>query len=287
LDRFLHVRSPYHYREAKPGQSPADFVQELARELERRIETEGPETVAAFIAEPMLGTGGVIVPPSDYYRVIQPILKKHDVLFIVDEVICGFGRLGTMFGSNRYGIEPDLMTVAKGLTSGYAPMSACLISDKVWETLVVGSEQCPFTHGYTYSGHPLGAAAANANLDIFEREHLVEKAAAMENYFQTRVRDAVANHPLVGEVRGLGLVAGVELVADRATRKPFAPELRMGRRLHALLIEERLLCRWLGDTIAFSPPLIISQSQIDTLADRFKKGLARLLDQLKREGVVG
>jgi L-2,4-diaminobutyrate transaminase len=285
LDRFLHLRPPYLFRYAPAGMTESDFVNELARELDQRIEAEGPETVAAFIGEPVLGAGGVVVPPSNYYRAIQPVLRKHDILFIADEVICGFGRLGTLFGSERFGIEPDLMTLAKGLTSGYAPMSACLISDKVWNVLVTGSGSIgPFAHGLTYTAHPVSAAAALANLDILEREGLVARADRVGRHFQGRLREAAAGHPLVGEVRGLGLIAGVELAMRDAEPKPFDPQLKVGRRLHALLQDEGVLSRPLGDTLAFSPALIISELQINDLVDRLLRALNRLLDQLTSEG---
>jgi L-2,4-diaminobutyrate transaminase len=285
LPGFVHVSAPHAYREAPPGASERAFTELLARELDERIEAEGPETVGAFIAEPVMGAGGVLVPPAGYFEAVQQVLRKHDVLMIADEVICGFGRLGAMFGCELYGIEPDLVTVAKGLTSGYVPMSACLISERVWEVLASGSAEAgAFTHGYTYSGHPVAAAAALANLHLLERDDLVANAQSVGAYLQMSLRERFANHPLVGEVRGTGLIAAVELVADLERKTPFDPALRVGRRLSAMLLDHGLLSRPLGDSLAFSPPLIIREPEIDELAERFGRGLEQLAEELIAEG---
>jgi L-2,4-diaminobutyrate transaminase len=229
----------------------------------------------------------VIVPPDGYFPAIQRVLKRHDVLLIADEVITGFGRLGTMFGSERMGLEPDLMTVGKGMTSGYAPMAGCLIGERIHEALVAGAATFgPFAHGLTWSGHPVCAAAALACLDILQREGLVPRAATMGDYFLRLLRQEVTSHPLVGEVRGLGLMMGVELVADRTTRAPFDDRLGVGRRLHDLLLTERLLCRPLGNGIGLSPPLIVTEEQAAEIAARLRRGLDRLLKQLSGEGLV-
>ena len=190
LPQILHTSPAYHYRYAEPGQSEEDYASALAAELEQLIEREGPETVAAFIAEPVMGAGGVVPPPRGYFEKVQRVLRRHDVLMIADEVICGFGRLGRMFGSVVYGIEPDLVTVAKQLTSGYFPLSACFVSEDIWNVLREGSPDLgPFAHGFTYSGHPVGAAAALANLDIVLSEDLVGNAARVGQYLQERLRD--------------------------------------------------------------------------------------------------
>jgi L-2,4-diaminobutyrate transaminase len=287
LGRFLHLRSPCPYRLAASGTPEADQVARLVRELEECIEAEGPQTVAAFIAEPVLGSGGVIVPPGGYFPAVGRVLRKHDILLIADEVITGFGRLGAMFGSECFGLEPDLMTVGKGLTSGYAPLAGCLISDRIHEALVEGAGVFgPFAHGMTWTGHPVCAAAALASLDILERENLVARAAALGARFQRLLRDEVGGHPLVGEVRGLGLIAGVELVADRAAGAPFPPSVGVGRRLHDVLLQERLLCRPLGDAIGLSPPLIVTDEQAGEISRRLRRGLDRLLAQLVGEGLV-
>ena len=279
LERFLHVSRPHYPRDAREGQSPREFSRALAEELDARIRREGPESVAAFIAEPVMGAGGVIVPPEGYFEAIAEVLREHDVLLIADEVICGFGRLGSFWGSERFGMQPDLLTAAKGLTSGYVPMSACLISQRIWEVLREGSERTrPFAHGYTYSAHPLAAAAALANFAILEREDLVVHAAKVGAYFQRRLRDAFARHPLVGEVRGVGLLAGLELSADRA--RPSSAERTLGARAHALLLEEGLVVRPIGDVIALCPALILREEEVDELVERLERGLARLAKEL-------
>lgn len=281
LDGFLHVKSPHYWRHAPEGVSEREFSASLAEDLEARILEEGPDTVAAFIAEPVQGAAGVIPPPEGYFEAIQPVLRRHEVLFIVDEVICGFGRLGEWWGSHYYGLEPDLVSTAKGLTSGYVPMSACLISQRVWNVLREGSaEYGLFAHGYTYSGHPVAAAAALANLDVIESEGLVQNAATVGAHLQARLREAVGQHELVGEVRGVGLIAGVELVADRSTKEPFDRSLGVARRLHELLLEEGLICRPVFDTLAFSPPLVITEDEVDEVVFKFATGLGRLAEEL-------
>ena len=227
IANFLHVAAPHYYRQGAPGQSEEQYATALAQELEDVIQREGPDTVGAFIAEPIMGGGGVLVPPHTYFAKVQSVLRKHDVLMIVDEVICGFGRLGRMFGSDVYGIEPDLMTCAKGLTSAYFPLSAVVVSEKVWEVLREGSSEVgAFAHGYTYSGHPVGSAAAMANLDVLLGEDMVGNAARTGAYLQARLHETVSALPLVGDVRGVGLAAGVEVVADRATRGSSTPHGR-------------------------------------------------------------
>jgi L-2,4-diaminobutyrate transaminase len=280
LPQILHTAPAYYYRHGAPGQSEEAYSAALADELEQLIQREGPETVAAFIAEPVMGAGGVVPPPRGYFEKIQRVLRAHDVLMIADEVICGFGRLGRMFGSEVYGIEPDLITVAKQLTSGYFPLSACLVSEGIWGVLRDGSPEIgPFAHGFTYSGHPVGAAAAMANLDIVLGEDLVGNAARVGPYLQERLRTTLAGHALVGDIRGVGLIAGVELVADKATRRRFDPAL--GARVAQRCMEDGLIVRPLpgGHVIALSPPLCITRAQVDQVVD----GLARGLDQVRDE----
>ena len=287
IPNILYASAPYYYRNAKPGASPAEYAQSLASELDQLIEKEGPDTVAAFIVEPVMGAGGVLVPPSTYFEEIQKVLRKHDVLLIVDEVICGFGRLGRLFGSELYGIEPDLISVAKGLTSGYFPMSAVLISDKVWTVLREASPRTgALAHGYTHTGHPVGAAAAMANLDILLGEDMVGNAARVGAYFQTRLRERFHSHPLVGEVRGEGLMAGIELVADKTTKRLFKSEIKVALRVSRRCLEEELMVRSLfnGYVIAFSPPLCINQNQADEITERFGRGLDAVMDELIRNG---
>jgi L-2,4-diaminobutyrate transaminase len=283
LPGFLHVSKPHFYREGRPGEDERAFAARLARELEERIAAEGAHTVAAFFGEPLMAAGGVIPPPEDYWEAVSAVLRRHEVLLVADEVVCGFGRLGTPFGSQRYEIEPDLLTLAKGITSAYFPVSAALVSDRVWEVLAAESEaRGPFAHGHTTSLHPVGAAAALANLDLFEREGLMDRAARVGPGFLRRLREAVGDHPLVGEVRGEGLIAAVELVADRAARTPFPAAAGAGAQLYELLLEEGLLSRALGDSLAFSPPLSISERELELVVERFARGLERLSARLAR-----
>ncbi len=277
LNGFVHVRPPYPYREMKPGQSEAAFVAELAAELDATIVREGPETVAAFIAEPVLGAGGVIVPPAGYFPAIQAVLARHDVLMIADEVICGFGRLGRPFGSQALAIEPDLVTLAKGLTSGYAPLSACLITPKVWDVLERDADALGvFGHGFTYSGHPVCAAAGLANLDVMRNERLFERAEVLGAHMQTRLRELFADHPHVGDVRGMGLIGAVELVRDRHTKEAFAASEAVGPRIFRRLLERGVIIRAIGDCLAFCPPYVIEREELDTVLDRTREALDEL-----------
>jgi L-2,4-diaminobutyrate transaminase len=269
LPGFAHV-SPAHWpADAQAGESEDDYAERLARELDQAIAREGPDTVAAFFAEPVMGAGGVLVPPERYFTAIQPVLRKHDVLLVADEVICGFGRLGTWFGSQRFGIEPDLVTLAKGLTSGYAPLSACLVSRQVVEVLEGGAAELgAFNHGYTYSGHPVAAAAGLANLAIFEREKLVEHAAETGAHLQRSLRDACSGHPAVRDVRGVGMIAAVE---------PRAPDA--AKRLQARLLDDGVVTRVVGGAVAMSPPLVFADGEVDELVTALRRGL----DGLARE----
>ena len=265
IDGILHTLSPYRLREAQPGESDADFVTRLASELDALIVAEGPETVAAFIAEPIQAAGGVIVPPDGYFPAIQQVLDKHDVLLIADEVVCGFGRLGTWFGSDMLAIRPDLMTVAKGITSAYFPLSACIVSERVWRVLSDEAGERAFGHGYTYTSHPLAAACALANLDLIERDGLVAQAAERGAYLNAELRSAFAGHPLVGEVRGRGLIAAVEFTAGTDPTRLFDPIGKVAARVDAECLERGVITRALpdSDTISFSPPFVITEAEID------------------------
>jgi L-2,4-diaminobutyrate transaminase len=287
LPNILHTDTPYYYRDAEPGLTEREYSKQLANSLEQLILREGHATVAAFIAEPVMGAGGVIVPPEGYFEEIQPILRKYDILMIADEVICGFGRCGAWFGSELFGIEPDMVTVAKALTSGYVPMSGSLISGEMWEVLVSGTPEVgAFGHGFTYSAHPLAAAAALANLDIMEREQLPARAQKIGTYFQQQLREKIGPHPLVGEVRGVALIAAVELVKDRATKQPFPLDLKIGPRMAKLCMDEGLITRALPqiNALSFSPPLVITESECDEVVARFGRALDQLADELVREG---
>ena len=288
IPNILHVEKPHHYWNADNGQSEAAYAKDLAEKLDARIELEGPETVAAYIAEPVMGAGGVVVPPEGYFAEVQQVLKKHDTLMLVDEVICGFGRLGKWFGCDVFGIEPDMMSIAKGLTNGYIPMSASLISDKVWDVLENSSEDIgAFGHGFTYSGHPVAAAAGLAVLDVMERENIVENVADVGSHFQAQLREKFLSHPLVGEVRGIGLMAAVELVADKSTPTAFDPGLKLGPKLAKICLDEGMIVRALfqSTAIGFSPPLIVNRAQVDDIIQRFQTALARFEKEIRSEGI--
>jgi L-2,4-diaminobutyrate transaminase len=278
---------PHHYWGARPGETEQEFSQRRADELEELILAEGPDTVAAFIGEPVLGTGGLIPPPAGYWAAIQKVLRKYDILLIVDEVVTGFGRTGRMFGCNIYDIEPDLITVAKGLTSAYVPMSACLVSERVFDVIKLGSDRLgAFNHGFTYSGHPLAAAAANAALDIVEQEDLAGNAARMGLRLLNLFRSTFADHPLVGEVRGVGLMAALEFVARKSTKTRFDPALKVGARLAAAALDCGLITRAMphGDILGYSPPLVIRAEEVDALVARTKLAVDRVTKELEDSG---
>ncbi len=284
-DRFLHVGSPHYYRDAPEGMTELEFSAYLANELDERIQQEGPDTVAAFIAEPVMGAGGVVTPPEGYFDAIMPVLKQHDVLMIADEVICGFGRLGSPFGSVHYGFQPDIITVAKAVTCGYVPLGASIISDAIWDVMRDGPDKgTMFQHGFTYSGHPIACAAGLASLDCMDKDDWLGRARELGAEFQAEMRSRYADHPLVGEVRGDGLIAGVELVADKATKTPFEPAQGVGRRLHLLAKAEGLITRAMVDTMAFSPPLVITREEIALIFERFERALGNLERELRAEG---
>jgi L-2,4-diaminobutyrate transaminase len=286
LPMIRHVRAPHRLWEAEPGMTDAEFVAVLAGELEELILTEGPETIAAFIAEPIQAAGGVIVPPPGYFAAVEEILRRYDILFIADEVVCGFGRLGRWFGTEVYGLHPDLMTLAKGITSGYVPMSASLVSERVWEVLSQGSDRYGvFGHGYTYTAHPVAAAAALANLAILDREGLVEQAAKRGAYLRDRLVERFGDHPMVGEVRGEGHIAAVELVRSRSPLKPFDSSLRVGARLARASRSHGVITRALpaADTIAFSPPFVVTETELDEMVEGTRRALDDVVADLARE----
>ena len=273
IANILHTECPHYYRFGKPGESEDEFDTRMAESLEALIQREGPDTCAAFIAEPVFGGGGVIVPSKGYYRKIQAVLDKHDMLFIADEVICGFGRTGNMWGSQTLGIRPNMMSMAKALTSAYMPLSAVMVDEKIYQALVRQSEKIGvFGHGYTYSGHPVAAAVAVETLKIYEERNIIEHVRKVGPRMQAGLRK-FADHPLVGEVRGVGLVAAVELVKDKATKEPFDPKSGVGLYLYKRAQAHGLIVRNLVDSIAFTPPLIVTEADIDEILARFGKAL--------------
>ena len=289
LGMVRHTTTPHYYRYADEGMSENDFAKKCASDLDALIEEEGPETVAAFIGEPVMGTGGIMPPPEGYWQEIQKVLDKHDVLLIADEVVCGFGRTGSNFGSQTYEMKPDLMTIAKGLTSGYIPLSGSIVGERVWEVLCKGSEQFGiFTHGYTYSGHPIGAAAAMANLDIVEGEDLAGNAKRTGGYMLKRMNEVFADHPLVGEVRGVGLLAAIEFVADKKTKQAFEAPLRVSAKVADECLKNGMIVRAMpsGDALAYAPPLVITSDEVDRIVEITEKSLATVTDELAREGTI-
>lgn len=283
IANVLHASCPHYYRFAKEGESEDEFSTRLASEIEEIILREGPETVAAFIAEPIMGAGGVIAPPTGYFEKVQPILDKYDIFFIDDEVICGFGRLGTMFGSQAMAMRPDSISVAKAITSAYLPLSAVMIPDNMYQAMLDESRKIgAFGHGFTYSGHPVPAAVAVKTLEIYQRDDIVGRVKGLIPQFWRRL-DALRDHPLVGEARGKGLVAGLELVADKRSKRAFDPKHNVGARTAALAQEEGVITRAIGDTIAICPPLVITADEMEELFDKLARGLGRAMDLIARE----
>lgn len=286
---ILHTGAPHHYWGAQPGETEAEFSQRLASELEELILREGPETVGAFIGEPVLGTGGITPPPEGYWTAIQTVLRKFDVLLIADEVVTGFGRIGTAFGSHLYGIEPDLITVAKGLTSAYFPLSAAIVGEKVYKVMEEGADRVDaFSHGYTYSGHPIGAAAANAVLDIVETEDLAAKARDVGSYFQERLKAVFAQLPIVGEVRGVGMLGALEFVANRESKTRFDPVLKVGARISKAARDRGLIARAMphGEILGFAPPLVTTPDEIDEIVAIAEKAVRQVMDEFARDKVA-
>jgi 4-aminobutyrate--pyruvate transaminase len=284
---ILHTACPHHYRYAQDGETDVEFATRLGRELEDLILSEDAETVAAFIAEPVMGAGGVIVPPKTYFPQIAQVCRKYDVYMISDEVICGFGRLGAPFGCNALGYEPHSISIAKALTSGYAPLSAVTVPQSMYDALLEDSRKIGiFAHGFTYSGHPVSAAIAIKALEIYARDRIVEQAARKAPQFQARLA-ALADHPLVGEARGLGLVGGIELVADKRSKRSFEPKAGVAAQAVRFAQQEGLIVRYLaGDVISICPPLIIAPGEIDELFARLARALDRTASWVSAERIT-
>lgn len=257
-----HIQQPYWYQDGA-GFEPEVFGIQAARQLEQKIQQLGIDNVAAFIAEPIQGAGGVIVPPESYWEEITRICQQHEILFIADEVICGFGRTGKWFATDFFGLKPDLMVMAKGLSSGYLPIAGVMLSDAIAAVMI--DEGGEFTHGFTYSGHPVACAVASENIRILSEEGIVNRVETeLGPYFQTRLRE-LNDHPLVGEVRGVGLIAAVELVKDKATHTRFDSDIKVGVRCRDFAAKRGLIMRAVEDSMVLSPPLIITKPQIDDL----------------------
>ncbi len=287
IANVLHTSCPHHYRNAQPGESEEDYATRLAAELEELIQKEGPETVAAFIAEPVMGAGGVLVPPKTYFEKIGAVCAKYDVFMIDDEVICGFGRLGTMFGCQTVGFRPHAITVAKALSSAYLPIAGVMIPEEMYQALLIESRKIgTFGHGFTYSGHPVAAAVALKTLEIYQRDRIIETAATRIPQFQKRLK-ALADHPMVGEARGAGLVGAIELVADKRSKQSCDLTRGVGARCVRFCEEEGLILRFIsGDIVSICPPLIISPAEIDELFDRLGRALDKTHEWAKREQLL-
>jgi 4-aminobutyrate---pyruvate transaminase len=286
IANILHVECPHFYRFGLAGETEEAFASRMADSLEQRILSEGADTVAAFIAEPIMGAGGVLLPPATYFGKIQSVLRKYDVLFIADEVITGFGRIGDMWGSTTYGLKPDMITCAKALSAGYMPIGAVMISSAIYDALVKQSEKIGmFSHGFTYSGHPVTSAVALETLKIYEQDDILSHVRRMAPRMQAGLR-RFADHPLVGEVRGIGLIGAVELVADKSTRASFDPAQGVGPFLYKRAHQHGLILRALGDSIAFCPPLIINEKEIDLMFERFARALDDTFAMVRERGLV-
>ena len=269
LAQVTHTVAPDYFRRDDLAQSESAFVAHCVAELEAQIANEGAETIAAFIGEPVLGTGGIVPPPAGYWPAIQAVLDKHDILLIADEVVTGFGRLGSMFGSDHYGMRPDLITIAKGLTSAYAPLSGSIVSDKMWKVLEQGTdENGPIGHGWTYSAHPIGAAAGVANLQLIDTLNLVENAGSVGTYLNDAMKTALGDHPNVGDIRGEGMICAVELVSDKDSRTFFDAADKIGPQIAAKMLEQsNVIARAMpqGDIIGFAPPFCLTREEADTV----------------------
>jgi 4-aminobutyrate--pyruvate transaminase len=273
IKNVVHTSCPHFYRYGQEGETEEQFADRMAKDLEDLILSEGPETCAAFIAEPVMGAGGVIMPPKGYFQKIQPILEKYDLRFISDEVICGFGRTGNWFGTETMGMKPHSITMAKAITSAYFPMSAITIEEDLYQAMLDESRKLgTFGHGYTYTAHPVGCAVALKTIEIYERDKIMENAKKMSPVFQSRLMK-LADHPMVGEARGVGLIGAVELVADKATKRSFQPKQMVGAAAVSKMQDLGLIVRNVQDSLALCPPLIITTDEIHEMFDIFERGL--------------
>jgi len=280
LAQVVHTEAPYYFRRADLGQSEAQFVAHCVAELEALIAREGADTIAAFIGEPVLGTGGLVPPPEGYWPAIQEVLEKHDILLVADEVVTGFGRLGSMFGSDHYGLRPDLITIAKGLTSAYAPLSGSIVGKKMWAVLEQGTdENGPIGHGWTYSAHPIGAAAGVANLNLLDELNLIANAREVGDYLNAAMTDALGDHAHVGDIRGEGMLCAVEFVKDRDSRTFFDASDKIGPRIAAALAADGVIGRAMpqGDILGFAPPFCMTRAEADEVVGKTQKAVQSIL----------
>ena len=280
LAQVVHTEAPYYYRRPEGIESEAEFVAHCVAKLEELIAAEGADTIAAFIGEPVLGTGGIVPPPEGYWPAIQEVLDRHDILLIADEVVTGFGRLGSMFGSDHYGMKPDLITSAKGLTSAYAPLSATIVGQRMWDVLCQGTDEYGVLgHGWTYSAHPIGAAAGIANLQLIDELNLVQNAAETGRYLTENMRAALGDHAHVGEVRGEGMLCAVELVQDRDGRRFFDASEGKGAKVVAAMLERGVIARAMpqGDILGFAPPLCLSRAEADEIVSVTRDAVTSVL----------
>jgi 4-aminobutyrate---pyruvate transaminase len=270
---ILHTDCPLHYRYANPGESEEAFATRCAESLEQMIQKEGPDTIAAFFAEPLMASGGCIVPPPTYYEKIQAVLRKYDILLVADEVICGFGRTGNMFGTQTFGLQPDIITMAKQLSAAYQPIAAVMINERVYAAIRSSSEKIgTFGHGFTYGGHPVATAVALETLKIYEERDIVSHVRSIMDGFQAGLH-ALADHPLVGNARGVGLIGALEIVGDKETKQPFDPSWAVASYVGERALKHGLITRALGDTVNFCPPLIITREEIVDMYARARSAL--------------
>lgn len=270
----IFAARPSRYFDSLPNETERDYATRLATELEALILEEGPDTIAAMIAEPVMGAGGVLVPPEDYFPKIQAILRKYNILMLSDEVVCGFGRTGNWFGSQTFGMEPDMLSIAKGMSSGHLPIGGVIISDKVYQCVADEAHKMRvFGHGFTYSGHPVTAAVAAEAIRIYREIDLVGRARRLGDYLHGVLAEAVGDHPIVGEIRGRGFIAGIQIVEDRAARRAFAAELNVGGDVERRCREHGVMIRNMGDVLAICPPYVITDREIDALVAGIRAAL--------------
>ncbi|MDE0808420.1 MAG: aminotransferase [Alphaproteobacteria bacterium] len=273
FEPFRHTEYPHYFRRHEDGESEEAFSTRMADALEAMILEEGPETVGAFFAEPVMGAGGAVLPPATYFEKIQAVLKKYEILFVADEVICGFGRTGEMWGSQTYNLEPDMISSAKALSAAMQPISALMINEKIYQAMLVQSGKLgPFAHGYTYAGHPVASAVALEVLKIYEEIDVVSRVKSISPTFMSALEQH-ADHPLIGDVSGVGLMCGIELMRDGAARVPFQAELKVSEKFQENALKHGLIPRAVGDRLVFAPPLIITEAEIAEMSDRFGRAL--------------